>query len=58
MRNPYEVLGVSPGATDEEIKRHTENSADSIIRMRMSTVRTRRLQKKNLKKFSRHIHRS
>ena len=21
MRNPYEVLGVSPGATDEEIKK-------------------------------------
>ena len=50
MRNPYEVLGVSPGATDEEIKKAYRKLSRQYHRMQMSTVRTRRSQKKNLKK--------
>lgn len=35
MTDPYQVLGVSRGASDEEIKRHTEHSAENTIQMRM-----------------------
>ena len=31
MFDPYSILGVSRDASDEEINRHTESSAGSII---------------------------
>lgn len=34
-KNPYDVLGVSPEATDDEIKKHIENFQESTIQMRM-----------------------
>lgn len=34
-KNPYDVLGVSQSASDEEIKKHTGILQENIIRMRM-----------------------
>ncbi len=33
MTDPYQVLGVSRSASDDEIKKHTEHSAVNITRM-------------------------
>lgn len=33
MRDPYEVLGVQRGASDDEIKKHTAPSANAGIRI-------------------------
>ena len=55
MRDPYSVLGVPPDATDEEIKKHIESLAESIIPMLISTIRTRRLPRRNLRRFRLHM---
>lgn len=51
MRDPYSVLGVSPNATDEEIKKHIEGLAESITRMPISTTPTRRRLRRGLRRF-------
>ncbi len=35
MSDPYEILGISRNATDEEVKKPTASSAASIIRTQM-----------------------
>lgn len=35
MTDPYEVLGLKRGASDEEIKKHIEDLAGNIIRTPM-----------------------
>ncbi|EGN43574.1 hypothetical protein HMPREF0990_02221 [Lachnospiraceae bacterium 1_1_57FAA] len=51
INNPYEVLGVSPSASDDEIKKHIVILQESIIRMRMLIILLQILQKKSLKKY-------
>lgn len=41
VNNPYEVLGVPRNASNDEIKKHTDNCARSIIRIRMWIIRWR-----------------
>ena len=33
MTDPYKVLGISPNATDDEVKKHTESLRESTIRI-------------------------
>lgn len=58
MFDPYSILGVSRDASDEEIKRHTESSAGSIIRMQISITPIRTRRRKSLKRSSRPMIRS
>ena len=57
MTDPYSVLGVSRDASDDE-KKHIVTSAENIIRMPISIIRTRIRQRRNSKKSSRPISRS
>ena len=58
MTDPYSVLGVSRDASDDEIKKHIVTSAENIIRMPTSIIRTRIRQRRNSKKSSKPISRS
>ena len=59
MTDPYSVLEVSRDASDDEIKKkHIVTSAENIIRMPISIIRTRIRQRRNSKKSSRPISRS
>ena len=50
INNPYEVLGVSPSASDDENKKkHIVILQESIIRMRMLIILLQILQKKKFK---------
>ena len=51
-RDYYEVLGYSKGASSDEIKKHTENSKESIIPI---LILMTKLQKKNSKECSRSL---
>ncbi len=35
MNDPYKILGVSPTATDDEVKKPTASSPENIIRTNM-----------------------
>ncbi len=41
MTDPYKVLGVSPDATDEEVKKAYYSLAKSIIPMHIATIRSK-----------------
>lgn len=57
MRDPYEVLGISRNAGEEEIKKHISLSAGSITLMLISIIHIRKRRRKDLRKYNRLISR-
>lgn len=54
ITDPYQILGVSPNATDDEVKKHTESLAANTILMQMPEIHCQTLPKKNLNRFRKH----
>ena len=52
--DPYKILGVSPNASDDEIKRHIGSLAGNIILMQIRETHLQTLLKKSLRRFRQH----
>ncbi len=53
MTDPYQILGVSRDASDDEIKKAYRTLSRSTTQMRISITLTKTRQKPNSKKYSR-----
>ena len=51
ITDPYQILGVSPNATDDEVKK---SLAANTILMQMPEIHCQTLLKKNLNRFRKH----
>ena len=51
LNNPYEVLGISPNASNDEVKKAYRDLSRKYHRILMWIIRLQIWQKKNLKRY-------
>ena len=51
ITDPYQILGVSPNATDDEVKKAYRELSRKSILMQMPEIHCQTLPKKNLNRF-------